>query len=103
MFRILKYLVLAAAAFYAMRLAGFELKAALVVSLSLFAFGILRVAAFLVDVLLVLIVVGILGYRYAPPDIQNAIRAGADSVIGSVRDRSGDAAPENAATPAATP
>lgn len=103
MVRILKYIVLAAAAFYAMRLSGFELKAALVVSLSLFAFGILRVAAFLVDVLLVLIVVGILGYHYAPPDVRNAIRAGADSVIGSVQDGRAEAGPETDAAPAATP
>ncbi len=66
MFRFFKYLLLAAAAGYALLAVGFEQKAALLVAGALFAFGLFRVAGFLVDLLLFLIVLGVLGYRFHP-------------------------------------
>ncbi len=104
MFRFFKYLLLAAAAGYALLAVGFEQKAALLVAGALFAFGLFRVAGFLVDLLLFLIVLGVLGYRFTPPQTQEDIRAVIEHYTGASLRIPGRADPAPAAAPApATP
>ncbi len=102
MFRFVKYLVLAAAAGYALLAVGFEQKAALLVAGALFAFGIFRVAGFLVDLLLFLIVLGVLAYLFTPPQTQEDIRAVIEHYTGATLRIPGRDAPAPAAAPAPT-